>query len=91
MLLNRAGICENQLFQGGMNVLVLSRKCGEHVLIGEDTVIVIRSIGGNRVRIAIDAPQTTRILRGELARFEDYQNATNCELELACKAPRLTA
>lgn len=47
-------------------MLVLTRKEGESLLIGGDVKITIYKIGGNSVRVAIDAPQDVLILRSEL-------------------------
>jgi carbon storage regulator len=47
-------------------MLVLSRKIGEKIHVGNDVTIEVRRVAGNRVILAIDAPRTTRILRGEL-------------------------
>lgn len=47
-------------------MLVLSRKTGERIHIGNDITIEIRRVAGNRVTIALDAPRDVRILRGEL-------------------------
>lgn len=47
-------------------MLVLSRKAGQKIHIGDDIVIEIRRIAGNRVTIALEAPRDMRILRGEL-------------------------
>ncbi len=47
-------------------MLVLSRKVGERIHVGENIVLEIRRIAGNRVTVALDAPRTVRILRGEL-------------------------
>ena len=47
-------------------MLILSRKSGERIRIAEDVEIVVQSIQGSRVLIGIDAPRTTRVLRGEL-------------------------
>jgi len=47
-------------------MLVLSRKTGERIHIGDDIFIEVRRVAGNRVTIAIDAPKSIRILRGEL-------------------------
>ncbi|MCC7474841.1 MAG: carbon storage regulator [Pirellulales bacterium] len=47
-------------------MLVLSRKVGERIHVGDDIVLEIRRIAGNRVTVAIDAPRNVRILRGEL-------------------------
>jgi len=48
-------------------MLVLSRKVGERLVIGDDIVVIINKIAGNRVTIAIEAPNDVRIVRGELA------------------------
>ena len=52
-------------------MLVLTRKSGGEIQIGEDVRVVVRRISGNRVVLAIEAPQGIRILRGELVPFAD--------------------
>jgi carbon storage regulator len=47
-------------------MLVLSRKPGEKVIIGDDITLTIEEVRGNRVRISIAAPDQVRILRGEI-------------------------
>lgn len=47
-------------------MLVLSRKPGERLLVGDDIVITIVRIGPNTVRIGIDAPGHLNIVREEL-------------------------
>lgn len=47
-------------------MLVLSRKAGEKLMIGDDVVLTINRISGNRVAIGIEAPRDVRIVRGEL-------------------------
>ena len=51
-------------------MLVLSRKEGEQLLIGDNIVLTINRISGNRVAIGIEAPREVRIVRGELERHE---------------------
>jgi len=48
-------------------MLVLSRKPGEKILIGEDVTVTIVRIGPNAVRVGIEAPRTMNIVREELA------------------------
>lgn len=50
-------------------MLVLSRKAGERITIGEDIVLVVNRISPNRVSLGIEAPDSHRIVRGELARI----------------------
>jgi len=47
-------------------MLVLSRKPGEKVLIGEDISVTVVRIGPNTVRLGIDAPRAMNIVRDEL-------------------------
>ncbi len=47
-------------------MLVLSRKIGEKIHVGNDITIEVRRVAGNRVTLAVDAPRNVRILRGEL-------------------------
>ena len=47
-------------------MLVLSRKPGERVLIGEDVCVTIGRIGPNSVRLGIEAPRDLSIIREEL-------------------------
>jgi carbon storage regulator CsrA len=47
-------------------MLVLSRKVGEKLVIGDNITIVVNRVAGNRVTIGIDAPGEVRIVRGEL-------------------------
>lgn len=47
-------------------MLVLSRKSGERIHIGDDVFVEVRRVAGHRVTIAVCAPSHVRILRGEL-------------------------
>lgn len=47
-------------------MLVLSRKPGERIVIGDDVKITIVRIGPNTVRVGIEAPREMNIVREEL-------------------------
>lgn len=47
-------------------MLILQRKTGESLLIGEDITVRVVSVDGTRVRLAISAPEDVSILRSEL-------------------------
>jgi len=47
-------------------MLVLSRKAGESINIGEDIVLTVVRIGPNSVRLGIQAPKEVNIVREEL-------------------------
>lgn len=56
-------------------MLVLSRKAGEQILIGEDISIEVVRIGPNTVSIGIEAPKTMRVDREEIAERKEAGNA----------------
>ena len=51
-------------------MLVLSRKPGEKIRIGDDIIVTVVEVRGNRVRIGIEAPEDCGIVRGELLEME---------------------
>jgi carbon storage regulator CsrA len=58
-------------------MLVLSRKIGEKVVIGDGIVLVVKRILGQRVTFGIEAPDSVRIVRGELPRFDTPRPVTH--------------
>lgn len=51
-------------------MLVLSRKAGERILVGDDVVVTLVRIGPNSVRVGIEAPREMNIVREELCNFK---------------------
>jgi carbon storage regulator len=47
-------------------VLVLSRKEGEQILIGDNVTITVLKTTGTHVKLGINAPKETRVARSEL-------------------------
>ena len=47
-------------------MLVLARRCDESIHIGEDIVVTILAIDGEKVKIGISAPRDVTILRQEI-------------------------
>jgi carbon storage regulator len=47
-------------------LLVLSRKKGEAIMIGDDIELVILDVGGDSVRLGIVAPKEVQIFRKEV-------------------------
>ena len=52
-------------------MLVLSRKSGEQIVIDDRITVTVTRVSGNRVTLAIQAPDEVRILRGELRPIVD--------------------
>lgn len=47
-------------------MLILQRRAGESLVIGENITVSVVSVDGMRVRLAISAPEDVPILRSEL-------------------------
>lgn len=52
-------------------MLILRRRAGETLLIGEDVKITVMDVYEGGVRLAIDAPKSISILRSELLQAAD--------------------
>jgi carbon storage regulator len=66
-------------------MLVLTRKPGEQVVIGNGITVTVVEVTGNKVRVGIDAPDQVRILRGELVCWQEGPAA--CEGQRTRRAP----
>ncbi|MCO6042965.1 carbon storage regulator [Aeoliella sp. ICT_H6.2] len=51
-------------------MLVLSRKESQRIRLGDSIVVTIVKIGGDKVRVGIDAPDDVLVLRDELEAWE---------------------
>ncbi len=47
-------------------MLILTRRSNERIFIGDDIVLSVLAIEGNRVKLGIDAPKDVSILREEI-------------------------
>lgn len=47
-------------------MLVLSRRVGESIVIGTDTVLTVLEVRGDQVRIGVDAPRSVVVHRKEV-------------------------
>ena len=59
-------------------MLVLSRKSGERVLVGEDVEVTVLEIEGDRVKLGFSAPRYVPICRAEI-----HQELADCLAALA--------
>ncbi|MDJ0496346.1 MAG: carbon storage regulator CsrA [Acidimicrobiia bacterium] len=63
-------------------MLVLTRRPGESIVVGEDIVITVIEIKGGQVRIGIDAPRSVEVYREEIyeqVRQENLSAIANVE------------
>lgn len=52
-------------------MLVLTRKQGQQLQIGDDVTITVLEVKGRVIKLGIEAPSRVRVLRGELQRFNE--------------------
>jgi carbon storage regulator len=57
--------------RGALEVLVLTRKGNQSIMIGDDIEISVLAIMGEKVRIGIDAPRAVPVFRKEV--YEEIQ------------------
>ncbi|HXR50625.1 MAG TPA: carbon storage regulator CsrA [Steroidobacteraceae bacterium] len=53
-------------------MLILTRRVGEAVVIGEDVTVTVLGVKGNQVRIGVNAPKTVSVHREEI--FDRIKN-----------------
>jgi len=64
-------------------MLVLTRKIGEGIVIGNDVKITILETRGGTVRIGVDAPKTRKIYRQEIYERICEQNREALQWDIA--------
>jgi carbon storage regulator len=63
-------------------MLVLTRKIGEGIIIGDDITVKVIEVKGGSIRLGIDAPREKKIHRQEVYEriIEENRNAANWEI-----------
>ncbi len=62
-------------------MLVLNRKVGERIVIGDGVVVTVVSVHGQQVRVGIEAPASVQIWREELLHAETASRPTSSRRE----------
>lgn len=61
-------------------MLILTRRVGEALKIGDDVTVTVLGVKGNQVRLGINAPRTVAVHREEI--FERIAEEASAALEL---------
>jgi|TARA_R110002126_G_scaffold239409_1_gene382601 carbon storage regulator len=63
-----------------INMLILTRRIGETLIIGDDVNITVLGVKGNQVRLGINAPKDVSVHREEIyLRIQQEKNGTSRE------------
>ena len=66
-------------------MLILSRRVGESVTIGNDIVIKVVSLSGSQIRLGITAPREVRVLREEILIAMQEENRAAASVSTSSK------
>jgi carbon storage regulator len=69
--LDESSVFSTNQFKEECAMLVLSRKVGQELVIGDNIRIIISRVAGNRVSLGIQAPDNVHIMRSELKKIRD--------------------
>ncbi len=54
-------------------MLILSRKAGERIKLGDSIILTVMGVSGDKVRVGIQAPANVLVLRDELKPYQEQQ------------------
>jgi carbon storage regulator len=62
-------------YGGDPQVLILTRRIGETVMIGDEVTVTVLRVKGNQVRLGVNAPKSVSVQREEIFRRIKHEGA----------------
>ena len=62
-------------------MLILTRRIGETVMIGDEVSVTVLRVKGNQVRLGVNAPKSVSVQREEIFHRIKHESAQNAETE----------
>lgn len=75
--MEKEGVCD---LKGDLLMLILTRRIGETLIIGDDVNITVLGVKGNQVRLGINAPKDVSVHREEIyLRIQQEKESSDTE------------
>jgi carbon storage regulator len=68
-------------------MLILSRKSGEKIVVGDDVIISVIEVRGDQIKLGIEAPRHVKVYRQEV--FDSIQEENRRAAEGAMQLPAI--
>lgn len=63
-------------------MLILTRRVGETLMVGDDVTVTVLGVKGNQVRVGVNAPKEVSVHREEIyQRIQNEKNSNNSETQ----------
>ena len=72
---------------GGPAMLILTRREGESLMIGDEVTVTVLGVKGSQVRIGVRAPKRVSVHREEIFRRIQTEVPLECDLENPTNSP----